>query len=303
MPAKAPRLEPAYRHGLGRVYNTSIEDYLASSRAAALRGKVQLILTSPPFPLAAPKAYGNHNGEEYLNWLVGLFSTMKELLTSTGSLVIEIGNAWDKGSPTMSTLPLRTLLAIAERADLHLCQQFVWENPAKLPGPAPWVTRKRIRVKDSHTNIWWLANSPYPDASNTRVLTDYKAAQRRLMRTGKYNSGVRPSEHVISESGFAKDNGGAIPGSVLRISNTASDPNYRSWCAGRGLPQHPARMPIQLAEFFIRLASEEGDLIFDPFGGSNVTGRAAQNLRRRWEVTELDASYVEGSRGRFQRED
>jgi site-specific DNA-methyltransferase (cytosine-N4-specific) len=52
---------------------------------------------------------------------------------------------------------MQTLIAIAEEADYNVCQQFIWENIAKLPGPAPYVTTRRIRLKDSHTNIWWYS--------------------------------------------------------------------------------------------------------------------------------------------------
>ncbi len=58
-------------------------------------------------------------------------------------------------------------------------------------------------------------------------------------------------------------------------------------------------MPIRLAEFFIKFLTDEGDLVLDPFSGSNTTGRAAENLKRRWLTIERDANYIKGSRGRF----
>ena len=70
-----------------------------------------------------------------------------------GSIVVEIGNAWEKGSPVMSTLPLEALLALKTAAKLHLCQHVICYNPARLPTPAAWVTVKRIRLKDSYTHV------------------------------------------------------------------------------------------------------------------------------------------------------
>jgi site-specific DNA-methyltransferase (cytosine-N4-specific) len=58
-------------------------------------------------------------------------------------------------------------------------------------------------------------------------------------------------------------------------------------------------MSPQLAEFFVQLLTDPGDLVFDPFGGSNTTGAAAQRLGRRWLAIEPDRHYVDGSRGRF----
>jgi site-specific DNA-methyltransferase (cytosine-N4-specific) len=58
-------------------------------------------------------------------------------------------------------------------------------------------------------------------------------------------------------------------------------------------------MPIKLAEFFIKFLTDENDLVLDPFGGSNTTGQAAENLKRKWVTIERDESYVKGSHGRF----
>jgi site-specific DNA-methyltransferase (cytosine-N4-specific) len=59
-------------------------------------------------------------------------------------------------------------------------------------------------------------------------------------------------------------------------------------------------MPIDLAKFFIRFLTEPGDLVLDPFGGSNTTGAAAESLDRYWISIEASADYIRGSRGRFQ---
>jgi site-specific DNA-methyltransferase (cytosine-N4-specific) len=288
-----------YKTALGKCYTSSIEEFLISNEASRMSGKVNLIFTSPPFPLASPKKYGNKVGEDYLNWIVEVVAGLIPLLADDGSLVMEIGNAWDKGSPTMSTLPLRTLLAVEERTNLNLCQQFIWENSARLPGPATWVNKERIRLKDSHTHLWWFSTSNRPKADNRNVLTEYSAAMKRLIKTGKYNPGVRPSEHVIGEKTFNRDNNGAIHGSTLIMGNTATDRAYQKWCQDLNLGLHPARMPIRLAEFFIKFLTEERNLVLDPFGGSNTTGRAAENLNRNWVSIEKNADYVEGSRGRF----
>jgi len=295
-----PEISVVYSTELGTSFNCSIENFLISDEAQDLEGKVDLIFTSPPFPLTSPKSYGNLVGEEYVEWIVGVVKGLIPLLADSGSLVIEIGNSWDKGQPTMSTLPLRTLLAIAEQTDLHLCQQFVWENTARLPGPATWVNRRRIRVKDSHTNIWWFAKDMFPKADNRNVLNPYSKAMNKLIDTGKFNSGLRPSGHQISEKHFAKENGGSIPGSTFTFGNTGKDPQYDDWCKSLGINRHPARMPIRIPEFFVKFLTDSGDLVLDPFAGSNTTGKAAEVHGRRWVSIEASREYVIGSRGRFE---
>lgn len=293
-------LAPIYRTRQGAIYQAKFEEFLASRSATVRAGKVQLIFTSPPFPLNRKKRYGNKVGDEYVDWLAGLAQPMTGLLADDGSIVLELGNAWEPGAPVMSTLALRALLEFLDKAKLKLCQQFVSHNPAKLPTPAQWVNIERIRVKDSFTHVWWLSPSERPKADNRAVLTGYSAAMQKLLRTQHYNGGTRPSQHTIGETSFLTDNGGAIPPNVLEFSNTLSTDPYRQYCRDQELPLHPARMPSGLAEFFIKFLTDPGDLVLDPFAGSNTTGAAAEELGRRWVAVEPSAEYVAGSRGRFE---
>lgn len=307
-----PLVECVYETDHGRLLNARIESFLDSPESNELLGKVDLILTSPPFPLLTKKKYGNETGEEYLQWLSALAPRLAGLLKPEGSIVIEIGNAWERGEPVMSTLPLEALLAFQKSAGLYLCQQVICHNPARLPTPAEWVTVKRWRLKDSYTHVWWLSKTPRPVADNKRVLVPYSKGMQRLLKKKSYNAGKRPSGHDISEKGFLKNHGGAIapnvidladssliPESLLRFSNTGWDSNYRKYCKEHGLEAHPARMQAGLAAFFIQFLTEEGDLVLDPFAGSNTTGATAEDLERCWISVEASLDYAKGSRGRF----
>src|ERR1700730_3200319 len=63
------------------------------------RGRINLIFTSPPFPLHEKKAYGNLNGQEHLDWISRAAGVFWEMLAPDGSLVVEIGNSWEAGRP------------------------------------------------------------------------------------------------------------------------------------------------------------------------------------------------------------
>ena len=79
------------------------------------KNKIQLILTSPPFPLVNKKKYGNLNGSEYIDWIKSYAKPLRNLLKDDGSLVIEIGNTWEKGSATMSTAPMEAILELKKK--------------------------------------------------------------------------------------------------------------------------------------------------------------------------------------------
>lgn len=304
-------VEAVYRTDLGQMIHGKIEDTLGSPLLDPVRGKVNLLLTSPPFPLVRKKRYGNETGEAYLRWIESLAEPLADLLAPDGSIVIEIGNAWEPGVPVMSTLPLEALFAFKQAANLKLCQHVICHNPARLPSPAAWVNIARSRLKDSYTHVWWLSKTDTPKADNRKVLNPYSKDMRKLLKSQKYNAGVRPSGHVISETGFLTDHGGSIgpnvidlsgehfPEALLKFTGTKWDAVYRSYCKAKGLPAHPARMQSSLSAFFIQFLTEEGDMVFDPFGGSNTTGSVAEDLKRRWIAVEADRSYIDGSLGRF----
>jgi site-specific DNA-methyltransferase (cytosine-N4-specific) len=275
------------------------DEILANGSLARFEGRVNLIFTSPPFPLNRKKRYGNETGETYIQWLCAFGPLFKKMITPDGSIVVEMGNSWEQGSPVMSTLALRALLEFQEKNQLHLCQEFIWYNPAKLPSPAQWVNVERSRVKDSFTKLWWMAPTEKPKANNQRVLQEYSKAMKTLLRRGTYNAGKRPSQHDISETAFLRDNGGAIPSNVLTFANTQNGDAYQKYCRANELPLHPARMPPELAKFFIRFLTEADDIVLDPFGGSNTTGAAAEELERFWISVEASEEYIKGSRGRF----
>jgi len=290
-----------YKTSSGIMFKGKIEDFLSSPRALEYAGKVQLIFTSPPFPLNRKKAYGNKLGEEFRKWLGDLAPGLKKLLSPKGSIVVEMGNAWEPKRPVMSVLALESLLEFRRKGDLQLAQQFICYNPARLPSPAQWVNVERIRLKDAYTNIWWMAATDKPYANNRKVLNPYSKSMLNLLKTRKYNSGKRPSEHHIGKTSFLRKNGGAIPANVLTIANTGAGDPYQRYCREQGIKPHPARMPSALPEFFIKLLTKKNGLVMDPFGGSNTTGAAAQKLERRWIAVEAEEEYVKSSRSRFMR--
>lgn len=295
-------MDPFFKTKNGKLYVGHAEDVLATNVGKALAGKVQLLLTSPPFPLNHKKAYGNRTGEEYVKWLSDFAPLFARLLKPDGSIVIEIGNAWEPKRPVQSLMSLKALLAFAEhpQAGLRLCQEFVCYNRARLPSPAEWVTVRRIRVKDSYTHVWWLATTDIPKSNNRNVPKEYSPSMKKLLQRKKYNAGARPSGYVIGESSFFADNGGAIPSNLIEFSNTQSSDSYLRACKELGAKPHPARMPKAIPEFFIKLLTEKGDLVFDPFAGSNVTGFAAESLGRRWVAIEAQEDYATQSTWRFE---
>ena len=286
---------PAYQTRLGKMFSGNSLEVLPALAASGVR--VKLIMTSPPFALVRKKAYGNEDADHYVEWFEGFIPYFKRILDPSGSLVVDIGGSWIKGLPVKSTYHFKLLLRLCERG-FYLAQDFYHYNPAKLPTPAEWVTIRRLRVKDAVNNVFWLTRDPFVEADNRKVLSPYSDSMHDLLKNG-YKPKVRPSGHDISDK-FQKDNAGAIPSNLFQFANTASTSQYLRRCEEEGIKPHPARFPSALPEFFIKLLTKPGDIILDPFAGSNVTGEVAESLGRQWISIELNPDYVAGSKFRFE---
>jgi hypothetical protein len=105
---------PIYSTALGSAYYGDSLNVLRSAPFQRRAGRVQLVFTSPPFPLNTKKRYGNLQGEAYAEWFAGFAPVLRDLVANDGSIVVEIGNAWEPKRPVMSTLVLRSLLRFAD---------------------------------------------------------------------------------------------------------------------------------------------------------------------------------------------
>ncbi len=297
-------MEEEKRHGFTVFHETDFGQILLGDSRDVLdtysEGSVNLIMTSPPFGLVRKKDYGNVEANEYVNWFKPFAEDFHRVLKDDGSLVIDIGGAWNKGYPTRNLYHFKLLIMLCEEVGFHLAQDFYWWNPSKLPTPAEWVTVRRVRVKDAIDTVWWLSKTPWPKASNRRVLQPYSQSMEELLTKG-YKAKKRPSGHDISEK-FNTNNGAAIPPNLIAIPNTESNSFYLRYCEQKGFKPHPARYPAELPEYFIRMLTEPDDLVVDPFAGSCVTGEVCERMKRHWICIELLKEYCEASLGRFIRD-
>lgn len=297
------RLTPYYETAAGAAYLGDSRDTLA----ALPGGSVNLVFTSPPYALHFKKEYGNVSKADYVDWFLPFAREIYRVLTDDGSFVLNIGGSWNPGQPTRSLYHYRLMIALVEELGFHLAQECYWYNPAKMPVPAEWVTVRRVRVKDSVEHVWWLSKTPFPKADNRKVLRPYSADMLRLAKRG-VRATVRPSGHAINSSFDKIDSGGSIPSNVfegnsasemLVAGNNAANDPYTRRCKESGIKIHPARFPAALPEFFVKLLTDEGDLVVDPFAGSNTAGAVAERLGRRWIAMELLEEYLDASKFRF----
>lgn len=298
-----PDVSPSYTTPLGVAFAGDSRELMARLPDAS----VQLVFTSPPYALHFKKEYGNVHKDEYVSWFLEFAKQIFRVLRDDGSFVLNVGGSYNAGTPTRSVYHFKLMIALVEELNFHLAQECFWYNPAKMPAPAEWVTVRRVRIKDSVEYVWWFSKTPWPKANNRNVLKPYSKDMLRLNQRGVRET-VRPSGHHINSSFVSIEAGGSIPSNVvedvdaetmLKFGNNASNDEFTKRCKELGIKIHPARFPTSLPEFFIKLLTDEDDVVLDPFAGSNTTGVVSEQLARRWIAMDLSAEYLEASKARF----
>ena len=164
------------------------------------------------------------------------------------------------------------------------------------------MNKRKLTCKTSVNTVWWFSRSEQPKADVKKVLVPYSSRMQHLINKPedfvKEEGVARPSGHVMGMKTW-KDNGGAVPSNLLQISNSESNSQYLRYCKANSIKGHPARFPPKLPEFFIKMLTDEGDLVVDIFSGSNTTGQVAQSLGRQWLSIDLSLEYVANSIFRF----
>ena len=237
---------------------------------------IDLIVTSPPYADQRKSTYGGIAPNEYVEWFLPISSELLRVLKPTGTFVLNIKEKVVNGE--RSTYVLELILALRKQGWLWT-EEFIWHKKNSYPGKWPnrfrdsWERLLQFN-KDKNFNMYQdTVMVPVGDWANTRL--------KRLSETDK----IRDNSKV--GSGFGKNiskwinRDKAYPTNVLHLATECNNKN------------HSAAFPESLPEWFIKLFTQEGDVVLDPFMGSGTTLVVAQRLRRNSIGIDVISEYVE----------
>lgn len=254
---------------------------------------VDFVLTSPPY--ADQRSYAVENAsikpDKYVEWFEPMAREIYRVLKNNGSFVLNINDKVINGF--QHTYVFELVLFLCKEINFHLVRDYIWYNPSTPPNI--YGTGKYGRTKKSHEYCFWFSKGDKWTFNLDPIRKKYSPDMAKYLE-GKGKGGrednIRPSTHSFNCAVKWTDHGGADPGSVISIANTSSNDTFFKLCKERGI-LHPARFPVQLAEFFILSGTNEGDLVLDPFSGSGTTCFVAEKYNRKWIGIDANKDYCE----------
>ena len=241
---------------------------------------VDLIITSPPYADARSHTYGGIKPEEYVEWFCDRGEEIHRILKPTGSFVLNIKEKAVDGE--RHTYVLDLILALKRQIGFRWVEEYVWHKTTSAPGK--W----KYRFRDAWERIIHFSKTkdikmrqdavkvPIGDWTETRLrnMSDNDRERRESATSSKISRRIEAWEGRKT----------VYPSNVLHRPPV---------CHNTG---HSAAFPEWLPEFFIKLFTDEGDVVLDPFLGSGTTFRVAQKMGRNPVGIEIKKEYVQEER-------
>lgn len=237
---------------------------------------VDLIVTSPPYADARAHTYGGISPDEYVDWFCARAEQMHRVLKPTGSFVLNIKEKAVDGQ--RHTYVLELILALKKQVGFRWVEEYIWHKTTSAPGK--W----KYRFRDSWERIIHFSKTKDLKMRQEAVRVPIGDWTDSRLRNMSQNDRARQESATNSKIGRriaaweGKD--------LVYPSNVLHKPPV---CHNTG---HSAAFPEWLPEFFIKLFTDEGDVVLDPFSGSGTTFRVAAQLQRTPIGIEINADYV-----------
>ncbi|KAA0574648.1 DNA methylase [Azospirillum sp. B21] len=265
----------------------------AEDAAGALEpGSLQLIFTSPIYPIQTGREYGKLTPAVWIDWMTRLTRLWSTLITDDGVIALNLADCHIPGIPAISPYLYRFLLNCIDDIGLYEQLPDYWVKPAPL-GNIQWSATERRNPKAAVEVIRYFSKHPFPKRTVNEILVPRQVTGKKAAQDASRGREYRPSGYELEGSRFYQSER-AIPTNVIVSGGVSGNDRYARRCRQAGLPVHPARFPEALPRRVILQCTDPGDIVYDPMAGSGTTVQAALTLDRRVIASEPMHAYVQG---------
>ncbi len=244
--------------------------------------RIDLIFTSPPYADQRAKTYGGIKPDDYVEWFAPKAQELLRVLKPTGTFILNIKERVVSGE--RHTYVLELILRMKELGWLWT-EEFMWHKKNSYPGKWP------NRFRDSWERLLQFNKHRKFHMYQEEVMVPIGDwAQSRLSNLSETD---RTRDESKVESGFGKNISNWVgrdrvyPTNVIHMATECSNRN------------HSAAFPEELPSWFIRLFTQPGDVVLDPFIGSGTTAVAALQLKRKYIGIDINEEYCRQARKRI----
>ncbi len=242
---------------------------------------IDLIFTSPPYADQRQKTYGGISPDKYVAWFLPKSEQFRRVLKPTGTFILNIKERVVNGE--RHTYVLELIVKMREQGWLWT-EEYMWHKKNSYPGK--WPNRFRDNWERLIQFNKQKTFNMYQDAVMVPVGDWAKSRLSNLSKTDR----IRDESRV--GSGFGKNVSNWIGRDLVYPNNVL---HMATECANRN---HSATFPVDLPAWFIKLFTQAGDVVLDPFVGSGTTSLAAAQLGRFYVGIDISKDYVDESQQR-----
>jgi site-specific DNA-methyltransferase (adenine-specific) len=243
---------------------------------------VDLIVTSPPYADQRAKTYGGIHPDKYVDWFLPRSEELLRVLKPTGTFILNIKEKVVNGE--RHTYVIELIMEMKKQGWLWT-EEFIWHKKNSYPGKWP------NRFRDSWERCIQFNKQKSFNMYQEEVMVPVgNWAKSRLKNLSEIDKNRDESKVA---SGFGKNISNwvgrdkAYPTNVLHLSTECSNKS------------HSAVFPEEIPEWFIKLFTETGDVILDPFIGSGTTAVVGKKLNRKYIGIDIDPNYCDISKSRL----
>ena len=224
---------------------------------------IDLIVTSPPYSDQRNSTYGGTKADKYVEWILPITKELLRVLKPTGTFILNIKEKVSDGE--RHTYVLELILEMRKQGWLWT-EEFIWHKKNCYPGKWP------NRFRDSWERLLQF--------NKNKKFNMYQEAV--MVPTGDW---AKTRLKKLSETDKTRDNSKVGSGFGKNISNwigrdMAYPSNVLHLATESGNKKHSAAFPKELPRWFIKLFTQPGDTILDPFLGSGTTSVVSKEMFR-----------------------